>query len=287
MAHQMAIVKNKVTGLSEVVLAKDLTETDRAKPFYCVGCGCRVYLHLSEKKANYFSSDDHSKDCEIASHHKVYVPNGDVIVCIGAMLDHKDLPASEKAPGPGGMSPGNEPPKDNDDDPDISEEARARQIRTVKALYDHLAHERSDYIIDQETKLTKRQISLLDKKSVQEGLREGIKRLKLVRAKRCAPNAYFLEPKIPYERGEIVLRDAYSDWEGAKGRQTIYFLVSGSDEVADQIIKRSIYEDKGSSPGGKKKDILMLANWEKVANEHYQIYRGKLNAWTFCLIDPL
>ncbi len=281
MAHQMAIVKNKVTGLSEVVLAKDLTETDRAKPFYCVGCGCRVYLHLSEKKANYFSSDDHSKDCEIASHHIVYVPNGEVIVCIGAMLDHKDLPASEKAPGPGEMPPGDEPPK-GEEDPDVTEEARARQIRTVKALYDHLAHERSDYIIDQQRKLTKRQISLLDRKSVQEGLREGIKRLKLVRAKRCAPNASFLEPKIPYERGEIVLRDAYSDWEGAKGHQTIYFLVSGSDEVATKKINESVFEDKN-----KGKDFLMLANWKKVANEHYQIYRGKLNTWTFCSIDRL
>ena len=278
MAHQMAIVKNKVTGLSEVVLAKDLTEKDRAEPFYCVGCGCRVYLHLSEKKVNYFSSSNHSKDCEIGSHHKVYVPNGDVIVCIGAMLDHKDLPASERTLGPGGMSPGDEPPK-GEEDPDVTEEARARQIRTIKALYDHLAHERSDYIIDQESKLTKRQISLLDRKSVQEGLRKGIEGLKLVRAKRCNPNN--MNPPIKCE-GEIVLRDAFSFWQKGQGRQTIYFMISGSNGLASQKINDSVFNDKG-----KRKDFLMLANWEKVTNEHYQIYRGQLNTWTFCLIDPI
>lgn len=282
MAHQIALKRNEVTGAYEEVCAADLNEKDRGTTFYCTGCRCPVFLHLSKVKANYFSSRDHHADCRVGLAHKDYVSNGDVMVCINEMLNHIDRPTARKAPGTGGASTGGLGAEKDDDDPDVIVVPRAKRIQTVKGLYILLKHERSDYVIDRDSGLTKRQLTLFDTQSVQEGLREGIVGLKLVRAKRCAPNASFLEPKIPHERGEIVLRDAYSDWEGAKGRQTIYFLVSGADEVSTKKINECVFDDKN-----KGKDILMLADWEKVTDEHYQIYRCKLNTRTFCLIDPL
>lgn len=289
MAHQVAFLYNKEKGTLTKVQANNLEDRDRYNDFRCVSCGCRVYLNICKNKANYFSSTEHSKDCDIAKGHRVYVNNSNTIVHIDAMLMHEDPPPKEKS---GSEMTGDNKqigngPQEETEEIDTYLDERDRDIRSLRALYDLTRQERSDYVLDEETKLRVGDLTLCDAASVEAAVRNGMEGLKLVKAKRCMPNK--LNPPIKVDYGKIVLRDAYSYWTQNNGRKSVFFIVQGNTAWYNEKLKEMIIGKKGSDGvfhPAPNKNVIMLANWKKVNNPNYQIYEGELNSRTVFLETP-
>ena len=245
MAHQVAFLYDKEKGTLTKVQANDLKERDRYNDFRCVSCGRRVYLNICKNKANYFSSTEHTKDCDIAKGHRVYVNNSNTIIHIDAMLMHEDPPPKEKS---GSEMTGDNKqigngPQEETEEIDTYLDERDRDIRSLRALYDLTTQERSDYVLDEETKLRVEDLTLCDAASVEAAVRNGMEGLKLVKAKRCMPNK--LNPPIKVDYGKIVLRDAYSNWTQNNGRKSVFFIVQGNTAWYNEKLKEMII-GKGS-----------------------------------------
>ena len=280
----MSTVANllQADGRVDIVQAKDCSEADRFKPYFCPECGCSMFLRMGDIKEKHFSGN-HVDDCDIGTgHYKTSVTTTGYVLSIEALLKHKDKPVSladeEVITRGDGHNNLKAKPK-NEEDIFTVFVPSTRYLNNIKSIYRYIAKLPLDCVIDVDSGLSCRDF-LVNGNTIFSCRRDGFeKEVRLVVASRISPSALVNAPKM---QGYLLLRDAYS----RDNNEAIYFLVKIDEPSQYEKFRRLLFGTK-ENPALKSpsKHILLLANWRRMSGTKYHVYYADINAKSYAFID--
>ena len=265
MAHQEAYIMDKDGTLTEVS-AEDLTDDDKSKEFYCKSCMCRVDLHICTHSKNYFASRRHRPDCTVSQDHCAYVGDGTVAINLDAILNHRD---KEQNKAKDGNSTASNPDtagavSNAPAAADAHMVARPKNITTVKALIEHLSTERDDYIVDEQTGLTKGELM---GRAAEDAQQDGMVGVRLVEACRTPTQ---LRSKLKLE-GKYILLRAVNNPNVLLCLRTVDYYSYG--RLYEKIVGVQRPGEDFVLSGFNR--FSVLGNWSKVENKAgYRLYEA-------------
>ena len=268
MAHQEANIIDK-DGTLISVRAENLTDDDKSKKFFCKSCNCLVDLHICTHSKNYFASRRHSPICTVSQDHRAYVGDGTVVINLGAILNHRD---KEQNKAKDGNSTASNPDtagavSNAPAAADAHMVARPKNITTVKALIEHLSTERDDYIVDEQTGLTKGELM---GRAAEDAQQDGMVGVRLVEACRTPPRL----------RSELKLEGKYILLRAVNNPNVLLCLRTVNHYSYRQLFERIVGVQRPGEDfvlSGFNR-FFVLGNWSKVENKAgYRLYEATVN----------